>query len=174
MNIARPSAQDMPKYFDRYIELANTDDLIRSLKAEMRDTQKSIGTYSKELIDFRYAEGKWNLKEILVHLIDAERIFAYRALRIARLDTAPLSGFDEDAYVEHSNASHRPIKEILKEYKAVRKSTILLFLSFTEEMLDRKGTASNVEISVRSMGFTILGHEIHHKKVFEERYLKAI
>ena len=172
--ISRPLESEMPTYFDRYIHLANTDDLLRSLKSEMRDTQKSISQYSSAVIDYRYAAGKWNLKEILVHLVDTERILAYRALRIARQDATPLSGFDENAYVEHSNACQRPIRDILKEYKAVRKSTIQLFSSFTPQMLDYRGTASKVEISVRALGFAILGHEIHHKKVFEERYLKAV
>jgi hypothetical protein len=121
--------------------------------------------------DYRYAEGKWTIKEIIQHLIDAERIFAYRALRFARYDATVLSGFDEDYYVLNSTANQRSIMELLTEYSAVRHTSLLLFKSFNNEQLLYSGIASNNNISVRALGFVIIGHQNHHQKIFEKRYL---
>lgn len=173
MIIGLPSQNELPKYFDRYIKLVFTDDLIAGLEEEMQDTIVTTLGLSSDLQEFRYAEGKWNLKEILMHLVDAERIFNYRALRFARNDKTELSGFEENDYVIASKADKRSIQSILDEYESVRNSTIQLFSNFTRDMLNQKGIANGVEISVRALGFTILGHEMHHKKIFEERYIKA-
>ena len=173
MIIGLPSQNELPKYFDRYIKLVFTDDLIAGLEEEMQDTIVTTLGLSSDLQEFRYAEGKWNLKEILMHQVDAERIFNYRALRFARNDKTELSGFEENDYVIASKADNRTIQSILDEYESVRNSSIQLFSNFTRDMLNQKGIANGVEISVRALGFTILGHEMHHKKIFEERYIKA-
>jgi len=173
MIIGLPTQNELPKYFDRYINLVFTDDLITGLEDEMADTIKLVLGASPDLYEYRYADDKWNLKEIMLHLIDCERIFNYRALRFARNDKTELSGFEENDYVIASKADQRTIQSILDEYESVRNSTIQLFSNFTRDMLNQKGTANGVEVSVRALGFTILGHEIHHKKVFEERYIKA-
>jgi hypothetical protein len=121
--------------------------------------------------DFRYAEGKWTIKDIIQHLIDAERVFSYRAMRISRNDKTPLPGFEENDYVENTNANGRSIQDLLTELSAVRQSTLLLFKSFSEEQFGRIGVASNADVSVRAIGFIIIGHQKHHQKVFQERYL---
>jgi uncharacterized damage-inducible protein DinB len=121
--------------------------------------------------DYRYAEGKWTIKEIIQHIIDTERIFSYRALRISRNDKTPLPGFEENDYVDNTDANKRGLQELLTELSAVRHATLLLFKSFSEEQLARIGIASENEISVRAIGFIIIGHQKHHQKVFEERYL---
>jgi uncharacterized damage-inducible protein DinB len=121
--------------------------------------------------DYRYAEGKWTIKDILQHLIDTERIFAYRALRFSRNDLTPLSSFDENEYVIEAKANRRSIQELLTELAVVRQATLSLFKTFSEEELLRIGTASSKPISVRALGFVIIGHQNHHQRFFEERYL---
>ena len=121
--------------------------------------------------DYRYAEGKWTIKDILQHLVDAERVFAYRALCFARNDKTELPGFEEDDYVIEANANKRSIQDLLTELLIVRQSSLALFKSFNDEQLMRIGTASNNPMSVRALGFIIIGHQNHHQRVFEERYL---
>ena len=123
--------------------------------------------------DFRYAEGKWSVREVLCHLIDAERIFCYRALRFARNDKTPLSVFDENEYAKQLNATGRNLTQIGDEMQHLRTTAVDLFESFTEDMLKRKGTVNNNELSVVALGFIIAGHETHHCKVLQERYLAA-
>ena len=121
--------------------------------------------------DFRYEEGKWSIRELLCHIIDAERIFAYRALRFSRNDKTPLAGFEENDYAPQANAGGRSLNKIADEMKHLRTSTVDLFESFTPEMLARKGTASNNELSVIGLGFIIAGHETHHLHILKDRYL---
>jgi uncharacterized damage-inducible protein DinB len=121
--------------------------------------------------DYQYSEGKWTIKEIIQHLIDSERVFSYRALRISRNDNTPLPGFDENYYVANSNGKERSLQSLLTEMAVVRQSTLSLFNSFSEEQLTKIGIASNREVSVRAIGFIIIGHQKHHQKIFEERYL---
>jgi hypothetical protein len=118
-----------------------------------------------------YAEGKWTLKEMLLHIIDSERIFAYRALSIARRDKTKLPGYEQDDYVLTSNANNRTKESLLEEYSSVRAATVTLFKSFTKEDLIQTGVANNVSVSVRAIGFIIGGHERHHLKIAKERYL---
>ncbi|WP_420399520.1 DinB family protein [Flagellimonas sp.] len=122
-------------------------------------------------LGFAYGPEKWTLAEVLMHIIDAERVFQYRALRFARNDATPLSGFDQDIYVPESNATNKAKEEIMTEYKAVRDSTIALFRSFDDKALIRMGMASGSAMSTRAMGFIICGHQAHHMSVIRERYL---
>lgn len=126
----------------------------------------------EEKWSYRYAEGKWTIAELVLHLVDAERIFAYRALRIARKDQTPLPGFEENDYVIHSKASSRSKDSLMKELKAVQEATRLLFESFDEEQLECSGTASGGTTYVRGIGFIIIGHGLHHRNILRERYLK--
>ena len=121
---------------------------------------------------YAYEEGKWTIKELLQHLIDTERIFAYRALRFARKDATQLPGFEENDYVSNCNANHRNFSELLVEFELVRKSTLVLFNSFTEQAMLQMGNASNTPISVRAIGYIISGHLFHHLNIMKERYLK--
>ena len=146
-------------------------DLLEELKAGKSNFLSLFEKISEEKLDFAYEEGKWTLAEAIVHTIDTERIFQYRALCIARNDKTPFPGFDQDAYVPYSNASNRTKKDLIEEYKAVRDSTISLFNSFDEESIKRIGTASGSKMSVRALGFIISGHQAHHIRIIEERYL---
>jgi len=120
---------------------------------------------------YRYDEGKWTIKEILVHIIDDERIYAYRALRFARKDSTELAGFDQENYAVNSGANKRSIESILHEFETVRKATISLFESFTDEALTSSGIANGNKVSVRALGYHIAGHEKHHVNIIRERYL---
>ena len=123
--------------------------------------------------DHRYSDDKWSIREVLCHMIDAERIFSYRALRFARNDRTPLSGFDEKEYASQLNATSRSLRQIGDEMQHLRSSSVDLFESFNEEMLKRKGTANSNELSVVALGFIIAGHETHHCKILRERYLAS-
>ena len=127
-------------------------------------------TIPADKLEYQYEIGKWTPKDILLHLIDAERIFTYRALRISRNDRTPLSGFDENEYVPFANANNRTMESLVEEYVAVRNATITLFDNLTEEQMLRVGIASNSTVSVRAIGSIIIGHELHHKSVLQERY----
>lgn len=126
---------------------------------------------SAEKLEFKYAEGKWTPKEILQHVMDTERIFSYRALRFARMDTAPLPGYEQDDYVMPSKANQRSLPDLLEEYKAIRRASITLFKSFDDEMWQGMGVASENKMSARAAAAILPGHELHHLTVIKERYL---
>lgn len=154
-----------------YIKAAANVELIEELEICLHDFIRFVQNIPMDKFDYRYAEGKWTIKDIIQHVIDTERIFAYRALRISRNDTTPLPGFEENDYVENTNANGRGIQDLLAEFSAVRYATLFLFKSFSEEQLKRMGMASNTAISVRAIGFIIIGHQKHHQNIFQERYL---
>lgn len=172
MKINDLSPNEYANFYANYIaSVSNEYTLVEELEISIHRFIKFVQDIPMDKFDYRYAEEKWTIKEIIQHLIDAERIFAYRALRFARYDATVLSGFDEDYYVLNSTANQRSIMELLTEYSAVRHSSLLLFKSFTNEQLLYSGIASNNNISVRALGFVIIGHQNHHQKIFEERYL---
>ncbi|WP_411767677.1 DinB family protein [Winogradskyella sp. A3E31] len=159
-------------YYQPYIDKAIIDSTFSNALEENGDViHHFYSLIPADKLDYSYAEGKWTVKDILLHIIDAERVFAYRALRIARRDTSELPGFEQDDYVVTGNATKRSIKSLLDEYKAVRKATVTLFNSFSDEDLLSTGTASGSSISVRAIGHIIIGHENHHKQIITERYL---
>jgi hypothetical protein len=123
-----------------------------------------------EMADFRYAEGKWSIKEMLIHMIDTERVFAFRALWFMRGDKAPQPGFNQDFWMENADVSQRSIKDLLKEWKVVRDNTLFLASQCTEEQSKFMGTASNWQVSARTMFWVILGHQLHHTVILRERY----
>lgn len=157
--------------FANYVREAGEINLIEELEISLHDFIRFVQNIPLDKFDYRYAEGKWTIKEIIQHLIDCERIFVYRALRFSRNDKTPLPGFEENDYVDNTNANGRSIQDLLTELSALRHSTLLLFKSFSEEQLTRTGTASGHQLSTRALGFVIIGHQKHHQKVFEERYL---
>ena len=132
-----------------------------------------IRSLPDEKLLFRYAAGKWTIKEVLVHMIDSERIFSYRALRIARNDTTPIPGFEQDDYTKYGNANDRSIDNIMEEYDAVRGATIAFFDGLSDDAFTRKGTASDYPVTVRAIAHQIVGHERHHVKILREKYLPA-
>jgi uncharacterized damage-inducible protein DinB len=159
-------------FYANYInQVSNEYTLLEELEISVHRLVKFVQNIPLDKFDYRYAEGKWTIKDILQHLIDAERIFAYRALRFARNDKTALASFEENSYVDEANANNRSIQSLLSELLVVRQATLSLFNTFTETELLRIGIASNNPMSVRALGFVIIGHQNHHQKIFEERYL---
>ncbi|WP_076420286.1 DinB family protein [Pontibacter lucknowensis] len=169
--ISAPNPAEYDEFFNSYIGNANTDDLLSALAASEEYIVNFMLSLKEQQLNHRYQPGKWSIKEMLVHMADTERIFAYRALCFARNDKKELPGFDENAYAENSKADTRQITSILAEYAAVRQATIELFKGFDDEMLNHTGIASGRRVSVRALGFAILGHEIHHLNIIKQRYL---
>lgn len=171
MKVSELRPSEYNAYYKPYIDLNNEHGLLDALRIGLAETLIFFETITKDKLEYRYEEGKWSIKEILQHIIDTERVFAYRAMRIARKDNTPLMGFDQDDYVEQSNANSRDISDLLSEYSFLRESTIHLFNGFTDIMLGNIGEASDSPLSPRAAGFIISGHEKHHCKVIKERYL---
>lgn len=158
-------------YYHRYINLVEKDELKEAFSFYLPSFAAFIEGIPEDKWSYRYAEGKWTIGELVQHIIDAERIFTYRALRMARKDETPLPGFDENEYVVHSKASSRLKDSLINELKAVQQSTRLMFDSFDDEQLEGSGTASGGITYVRGIGFIIIGHSIHHQNIIRERYL---
>lgn len=160
-------------FYDSYIQLLENVELVEELEISLHEFIKFVQNIPMEKFNYRYETGKWTIKEIIQHLIDTERIFSYRALRISRNDKTPLPSFDENYYIDNCNANERNLQGLLSELAVVRQATLSLFNSFSTNQLVRVGTASDKEISVRAIGFIIIGHQKHHQKIFVERYLSS-
>jgi uncharacterized damage-inducible protein DinB len=158
-------------FYKSYIQALEDVELIEELEISLHDFIRFVQNIPMDKFDYRYAEGKWTIKEIIQHLIDSERVFSYRALRISRNDKTPLPGFDENEYVANSNGNKRNLQGLLTELAVVRQATLSLFNSFSQEQLQYVGIASENQISLRAIGFIIIGHQKHHQKIFAERYL---
>ncbi|KAA3621037.1 MAG: DinB family protein [Bacteroidetes bacterium] len=171
MKNKRPAANDYAPFYEPYVSKIESDDILSTLENTLEENLAFLKAIPAEKWDFSYADGKWTIKEILVHLLDAERIFASRAIRIARHDRTPLPGFDQDAYAPYMEANSRSIDSILEEYEAVRKSTITLYRNFNDKMWFRHGLASGTSVTTLALAYIIAGHEAHHFKVMRERYL---
>jgi len=167
---ARPAPDEFNAFYAAYIAKVPDGDLRAQLEKQAAETAKYIKSRGDTWATSRYAPGKWSPKEVIGHVTDAERIFTYRALRIARGDQTPLSSFDENAYVPVAGADARPMADLLDEFQAVRTATVKLFKSFDEAAWARRGTASNHTISVRALAFITAGHELHHLSILKERY----
>ena len=162
---------EYPVYCETYFKAAGEVVLIEELEICLHDFIRFVQNLPMDKFDYRYAEGKWTIKEIIQHIIDTERILAYRALRISRNDRTLLPGFDENTYAANTPANTRSLQDLLTELSEVRHSNLLLFKSFSEEQLLSRGIASDQPISVRAIGFMIIGHQKHHQNVFLEKYL---
>jgi len=167
--IARPRPDEFAPYYGRYIDLV-PDDLLRALRENGEETRRMLTSMPAAKADFRYAPGKWSVKEVVGHLTDAERVFAYRALRFARNDETPLPGFDENRFVEESGFSGRPIAGLLEEFRAVRAASLAFFENLDESAWNRAGIANDVKMSVRAIAFAVAGHELHHRNILRDRY----
>lgn len=161
----------IPSFYKNYVKQVEQSDMLTALRISGYRTLELVHSIPEKKMDYRYADGKWTIRELLCHIIDAERIFAYRALRFARNDKTNLPGWEENDYAPEANAANRSLKKIADEMQHLRVSTIDMFEGFTEEMLMRKGTANNNEMSVVALGFIIPGHETHHRNILKERYL---
>lgn len=169
--MARPDLLNVPEFFHNYISRVPEDDLHTAFENHTPGFISFLQSIPSNKYDYKYAENKWTLKEVLQHLIDAERIFCYRALSFARKDQASLPGFDENLYVENAKASGRNWTDMVEEFKAVRKSAELLFASFDEEQLKASGVSNNRTNNVLAIGYITVGHAIHHQQIIRERYL---
>ena len=168
--MARPQAHECAPYYQKYIALAKGDSVHEIVRNHAFELQEFYNNLPDAKADFAYADGKWTLKQVLQHVTDAERVFAYRALRIARNDTTPLASFDENVYVENGFAKERALSSLKQEFNSVRAATDVFLLALNDEQINRVGTASNNPVSVNALAFIIYGHLLHHQNIFRERY----
>lgn len=164
---------DYHPYYEPYIFALGDVDLLETLKRQRENFPQFIASIPDDLWHKAYAEGKWTIAEVLVHILDAERVFQYRALRFARNDSTNLPGFDQDAYVPNSGASEISKEEVIEDYRSIRGSTIALFSKFDNVALRRQGKANDAVMSVAALGFIMCGHQRHHRDIIRSRYLTA-
>lgn len=174
MKVARPEPGEYAPYFEKYISLVPGNDVAGALESQRVQTMQLFAGRSERDGNFRYALGKWTVKEVLGHITDSERIFTYRALRIARGDKTPLPGFEQDDFVTNGGFNERPLANLAEEFAQVRGASLALFKSFAQDAWTRRGTASDKEVSVRALAYMTAGHELHHRQILEERYFSAI
>jgi len=167
----RPAKGDYGEYYQPYIDLVKGDDIFRILVKQNLESQNVLNSFSESNGNFRYAEGKWTVKEVVGHLMDVERIFAYRALCIARGETKPLPGMDQNIYVANGNFNKRQLIDLNYEYRLLRESNILLYGGLDKSVLQNRGNASGYEVTVLALMFMTAGHEKHHLNVLTERYM---
>lgn len=169
-SLPRPAAGEYGEYYGNYISEVPDVDLLKFFESQLRETRALLSSIAEGRGGFRYAEGKWSIKEVIGHLSDAERVFSYRALCFARMDATPLPSFDENAYVPAGDFDRRTMASLIDELVHVRNASIALFRTFTLESGARVGTASGKQMSVRAAGWVIAGHTAHHVRVLKERY----
>jgi hypothetical protein len=170
---ARPSADEHAPYYARYIDLVPDVEIVDFLERQESEAAAFLRSIPASLHDHRYAEGKWSVKEVVGHLTDAERIFAYRALRFARADATPLAGFDENRYVPAGNFGAREYSSLVDEWVHVRRATLSLLRGLDGDAPLRRGPANDQPISVRALAWVMAGHVVHHQAILRERYLGA-
>ena len=172
-SLQRPLEGEYSPYYATYISKVPDGDVLETLTRQLDEMQKVLRSIPEDRGGFRYSPEKWSIREVIGHLIDSERIFAYRALRFARGDVNPLAGFDQDEYVRASGSDRRTIADLASELEYVRRGTIAMLGSFEEAAGERRGKANNNEISVRALAWVIAGHERHHLEILKERYLSS-
>jgi uncharacterized damage-inducible protein DinB len=163
--------KDAPNYCHYFFDLVETNDLLNELEKSYKLTKEVFKLITFENENYSYQTNKWTIKEVLRHIIDCERVYTYRAFRFSRFDNTELSGFDENEYIEKIKQAEQSLAELIDEYENVRKSTINLFKTMTNEMLDFKGKANKVSFSPRTLGFMTIGHNIHHVNFIKTKYL---
>jgi uncharacterized damage-inducible protein DinB len=171
--ITKPTQSEYDPYMETYISLVKGEHIFEEMFQSYIDTMELVTSLDPETLHYRYAPGKWTILGIMQHLIDTERIFAYRALRFARKDTTELPGYDQEQYTKTSNADNRDINDMVREFSLVRSTTIELFKSFDGEMLAQKGVANGKSVTVKALLFAIAGHEMHHRNIIQERYMNG-
>lgn len=170
----RPEAGEFAEYYGKYIAKVPGTDVVGILESERLQMSRLFAGRSERDGNFRYALDKWTIKEVLGHVIDAERIFTYRALRIGRGDETPLASFEQDDYVKNGKFASRTLAGLAQEFDAVRGASISLFRSFDDAAWGRRGVASQKEVTVRALGFITAGHQIHHRVILQESYFPSI
>ncbi len=168
----RPTSSEYAPYYDKYVSLVPDGDIVKNLQTQLQDTLTLVRGLTTEQADSRYAPGKWTVKELVGHVIDAERVFSYRALRFARGDENPLAGFDQEPYVQNGNFANRTLDDLSDEFEHLRLANIRLFRSFDDSAWKRRGVASDNEVSVLALAYIMAGHELHHMQILRTRYLQ--
>ena len=170
--LQRPTESEYPEYYQPYVKLVPDGDIVQTLQENPLAVVNLFEGIPEEEALYRYASGKWSVKEVLGHIIDTERIMSYRLMRVARGDQTPLAGFNETDYVQAAQTNSLSIGAILKDFKATRNASITLIQNIPQEAWTNKGNANGMEITTRALAYIIAGHEMHHRKIVEERYLK--
>ena len=168
---ARPRPDEYAPYYEKYVSRVPDGEIVEVLRTQIGETLALLGGLPEERALHRYGPGKWSVKEVVGHMIDLERIMSYRMLRIARGDTTPLPGFDENAYVPAGSFDARPLSSLRHDFEVVRAATLALLESLDANAAARRGTASNFEVTARAVAYIIAGHERHHVAILRERYL---
>ncbi|PWU03959.1 MAG: damage-inducible protein DinB [Bacteroidetes bacterium] len=169
--MARPNREDYSGFNETYVSLVPEENIIQALYESVKSTDEFLNSIPKEKYNYSYGPGKWTIKQMLQHVIDAERVFSYRALCVARGEKQNLPGFDENVYAAAADAKQREFSDLVDEFKTVRKSNIMMFEKFTPEMMNAKGLANNNSISANALAYIIVGHWRHHQRILKERYL---
>lgn len=172
-NAGRPQTGEYNTYYQKYIDLAAEDDIVGGLDAQSRETAALLSNLTDAQAAHRYAPDKWSIKQIVGHITDAERVFAYRILSIARGETKPLPGFDQEPYVVNGGFDERTMSDLGEELATVRRANVMMMRALSDEAWRRVGTASESPVSARAIAFIMLGHERHHLRIVRERYLSA-
>jgi hypothetical protein len=167
----RPETTEYDPYYERYVSLVADSDIIDVLGSQPTRLQDIFTAMPEEKGEFRYSDGKWSIKELLGHLIDGERMFAYRLFRISRGDETPIEGFEQDGYIENALSNQRSFADLLEEFSLLRRANMIFFKNMTDDAWLRVGTANNVKISVRALAYIMAGHVEHHLGILRERYL---
>ncbi len=171
----KPSQEDYPLYFETYVsKLPDEVDIVAHLKGQESDFISRFDQLDEDQMLFSYGEGKWNFKQVIIHISDVERVFAYRAHAISRGEEQALLSFDHNTYMNAVDVSGRSKEDLLQEYKSVRLSTISLLDSFANDQWDRSGLLGDKRITVKALAYMIAGHEIHHREILDNRYLSAL
>lgn len=167
---ARPQPGDYVPYYEKYVSLVPDQDILATLKKQLTETVRLLSACAEDKGDLRYAPGKWSVKEVFGHVIDTERIFSYRALRIARNDKTPIEGYEQDDYVKYGPFGKCSLASLIEEFTSVREATLSLFRGLDEPAWVRRGVANNSEVSVRAIAYIVAGHELHHRRILREKY----
>lgn len=173
-SVSRPQQGEYASYYEKYVSLIPSDDILATLEAQRLQTTQLLAARSERDGNFRYAPDKWSVKEVVGHVSDCERIFMYRALRISRGDQTPIEGFEQDDYVRNGNFNSRTLADLAEEFSHVRAASLALLNSLAEDAWPRRGIANKNEVSVRALAYITAGHELHHRRILEEKYLAAI
>lgn len=167
----RPEKSEYAEFYDGYVSSVEETDIVSAMQKQLTGMENLFSSLSEEKGSFAYAENKWTIKELLGHLIDGERVFSYRALRISRKDQTPLAGFDQDLFIENAAFNQTKLADLANEFLNLRRANILFFQNLSEESWSRTGIASDNPISVRALAYIIVGHVRHHEKILKEKYL---
>jgi hypothetical protein len=167
----RPESNEYDPYYERYISLVENRDIIDALASQPTQLQDLVTGLPEDKGRFAYDEGKWSIKDVLSHLIDGERMFAYRLFRVSRGDATPIEGFEQDGYIENAHANSRSFADLLDEFSLLRRANLMLIKNLTDEGWMRVGTANNARISARALIYIMAGHIDHHLRILREKYL---